>query len=118
MQGRRGSLRNREAPPVLVKNSPLLYIFPLVNSKKLCYGRCNTIEAAEAMKLREPAGWERGGGKSAEPALQAWIAGGDGGNTSVTVCGAGRPAVALSARMEHVFHDRWIRSPAILLFLR
>ena len=77
--------------PVSLKNSPFLYIFPLVNGKKLCYGRCNTIEVAEAMKLREPAGWERGGGKSAEPAVQAWGAGGDGGNTSVTVRGAGYP---------------------------
>ena len=37
------------------------------------------------MKLREPAGWERSGGKSAESVVQAWAMGGNGGNTFVTV---------------------------------
>ncbi|MBD5162126.1 MAG: hypothetical protein HDT14_08960 [Oscillibacter sp.] len=45
----------------------------------------NTIEVADAKKLWEPAGWEHSGGKSAESAVQAWAADGDGGNTSVTV---------------------------------
>ncbi len=46
----------------------------------------NTIEVADTKKLWEPAGWEHGGGKSAEPAAQAWTVGGRGGNTAVTVC--------------------------------
>lgn len=50
----------------------------------------NTIEVADTMKQREPAGWERCGGKSAESAAQAWGAGGNGGKTSVTVCAAFR----------------------------
>lgn len=48
------------------------------------------------MKPREPAGWERGGGKSAELRGQAWARGGDGENISATVRGK-VPAVALSA---------------------
>ena len=48
------------------------------------------------MKSREPAGWERGRGNSAELSAQAWAQGGSGGNTFGTVRGAGA-AGALSA---------------------
>ena len=39
------------------------------------------------MKSREPAGWERGGGSSAESSAQAWAGDGPGGKTSGTVRG-------------------------------
>ena len=78
----------------------------------------NTIEVADAKKLWEPAGWEHSGGKSAESVSRAREPDGDGGNTSVTVCGAVCSIVALSARMKRAFHDRWIRSPAILFLER
>lgn len=39
------------------------------------------------MKSREPAGWERGGGRSAESSVQAWAGDGPGGKTSGTVRG-------------------------------
>ena len=48
------------------------------------------------MKSREPAGWERGGGSSAESPVQAWAGDGSGGKTSGTVRGP-RAAGALSA---------------------
>ena len=48
----------------------------------------NKIEVADATKLREPAGKERGGGKSAESCEQACWQGGGGENISVTVCGS------------------------------
>ena len=41
------------------------------------------------MKSREPAGWERGGGSSAESPVQAWAGDGPGGKTSGTVRGFG-----------------------------
>lgn len=48
------------------------------------------------MKTREPAGWERDKGKSAELFAQAWTRGGTAGNTCGTV--RGRDAAgALSA---------------------
>lgn len=39
------------------------------------------------MKLRQPAGDDRSGGKSAESVVQAWATDGDGEKISVTVCG-------------------------------
>ncbi len=48
------------------------------------------------MKSREPAGWERGGGSSAESPVQAWAGDGPGGKTSGTVRGP-LAAGALSA---------------------
>ena len=51
----------------------------------------NTIEVADAMMLREPAGGERSGGKSAESVPRARGPGGNGGKTSVTVCEVLRP---------------------------
>ena len=39
------------------------------------------------MKSREPAGYERGGGSSAESSAQAWAEDGSGGKTSGTVRG-------------------------------
>ena len=42
------------------------------------------------MDPREPAGWERGEGKSAELSAWAQAASGAGGNTRGTVCGTGR----------------------------
>lgn len=39
------------------------------------------------MRSREPAGWEREGGSSAESFAQAWAEGGPGGKTSGTVRG-------------------------------
>ncbi len=47
----------------------------------------NRIEVADAMKLRQPAGDDRSGGKSAESVVQAWVTDGDGENISATVCG-------------------------------
>lgn len=52
------------------------------------------------MKLREPAGCERSGGKSAESTVRARTGDGGGENISVTVCGASGPIVALSARTD------------------
>lgn len=49
--------------------------------------RGNRIEVADAMKLRQPAGDDRSGGRSAESVVQAWTTGGDGEKISVTVCG-------------------------------
>ena len=43
------------------------------------------------MEPREPAGWERGKGKSAESIIRARMMGGSAGNTRGTVCG--RPRV-------------------------
>ena len=43
------------------------------------------------MDPREPAGWERGKGKSAEFIIRARMMGGSAGNTRGTVCG--RPRV-------------------------
>ena len=63
----------------------ILCIFPLPTAKNYDMVCSNTIEVADAKKLWEPAGWEHSGGKSAESAVQAWAADGDGGNTSVTV---------------------------------
>lgn len=51
------------------------------------------------MSAREPAGWERAGGKSAELSVQAWPGGGIGRNTSGTVRGR-KSAGALSANRE------------------
>lgn len=51
------------------------------------------------MNAREPAGWERAGGKSAELSVQAWPGGGIGRNTSGTVRGR-KFAGALSANRE------------------
>ena len=48
------------------------------------------------MKSLEPAGWERGGGSSAESPVQAWAGDGPGGKTSGTVRGP-LAAGALSA---------------------
>ena len=56
----------------------------------------NRIEVADAMKLRQPAGDDRSGGKSAESVVQAWVTDGDGENISATVCGL-PPAGVLSA---------------------
>ena len=42
------------------------------------------------MDLWEPAGWEHGKGKSAEPFIRARVKGGAAGNTRRTVCGTGR----------------------------
>ena len=42
------------------------------------------------MSLWEPAGWEHGGGKSAEFSVPAGAEGGTVGNTCGTVCGEGR----------------------------
>ena len=42
------------------------------------------------MDLWEPAGWEHGKGKSAEPFIRARVKGGVAGNTRRTVCGWGR----------------------------
>lgn len=39
------------------------------------------------MKLRQPAGDDRSGGKSAESVVQAWTTDGDGEKISATVCG-------------------------------
>lgn len=47
----------------------------------------NRIEVADAMKLRQPAGDDRSGGRSAESVVQAWATGGDGEKISATVCG-------------------------------
>ena len=47
----------------------------------------NRIEVADAMMLRQPAGDDRSGGKSAESVVQAWATDGDGENISATVCG-------------------------------
>ncbi len=47
----------------------------------------NRIEVADAMKLRQPAGDDRSGGKSAESVVQAWATDGDGENIFATVCG-------------------------------
>ena len=58
---------------------------PLPTDKNCGKIKENVIEVAEAKKLREPAGRERSGGKSAESTVQAWAADGDGGNTAVTV---------------------------------
>ena len=44
----------------------------------------NRIEVADAMKLRQPAGDDRSGGKSAESVVQAWATDGDGENISAT----------------------------------
>lgn len=53
------------------------------------------------MKPREPAGWERGGGKSAELRGQAWARGGDGENIPATVHGRSRGcAIRLRRRGE------------------
>lgn len=49
--------------------------------------RGNRIEVADAMKLRQPAGDDRSGGKSAESVVQAWTTDGDGEKISATVCG-------------------------------
>ena len=54
------------------------------------------------MKSREPAGWERGGGCSAESPAQAWAGDGPGGKTSGTVRGP-LAAGALSAYRTAVF---------------
>ena len=51
----------------------------------------NRIEVADAMKLRQPAGDDRSGGKSAESVVQAWATDGDGENISATVCGGWSP---------------------------
>ena len=65
---------------------PCFCVFsPLSMGKIYDMVRNNTIEVAEAMKLRELANGERSGGKSAESAVQAWAAGGNGENISVTV---------------------------------
>ena len=56
----------------------------------------NRIEVADAMKLRQPAGDDRSGGKSAESVVQAWATDGDGENIFATVCGL-PPAGVLSA---------------------
>ena len=40
------------------------------------------------MRSREPAGWEREGGSSAESSAQAWAEDGPGGKTSGTVRGS------------------------------
>ena len=42
------------------------------------------------MSLWEPAGWEHGGGKSAELSVWVQAGGGAAGNTRGTVCGMGR----------------------------
>jgi hypothetical protein len=49
------------------------------------------IEVADAMKLREPAGHDRSGGKSAESRPRARVRDGDGENISATVCGGWSP---------------------------
>lgn len=51
----------------------------------------NRIEVADAMMLRQPAGDDRSGGKSAESVVQAWATDGDGENISATVCGGWSP---------------------------
>ena len=47
----------------------------------------NRIEVADAMMLRQPAGDDRSGGKSAESVVQAWATDGDGEKIFATVCG-------------------------------
>ena len=64
----------------------LFCTFSLLSTEEICdMVGSNTIEVAEAMMLRELANGERSGGKSAEPAVQAWAVGGNGENISVTV---------------------------------
>ena len=56
------------------------------------------------MGPREPAGWERGKGKSAESVIRARMVGGSAGNTRGTVCGRPRvryPLTELDAKGVH-----------------
>ena len=64
----------------------LFCTFSHLSTEKICdkVGN-NTIEVADAMMLRELANGERSGGKSAESAVQAWAADGNGEKISVTV---------------------------------
>ena len=78
---------------------------PLAKGEKLCYGVCITIEVAEAKSPEEPAGWEPGGGKSAESRCRARLWDGDGENISATVRGR-FPAVALSAYDANAVQSR------------
>ena len=53
------------------------------------------------MMLRQPAGDDRSGGKSAESVVQAWATDGDGENISATVCGAPRlPSCAICLHLQ------------------
>lgn len=76
--------------------------------------RGNRIEVADAMKLRQPAGDDRSGGKSAESVVQAWTTDGDGEKISATVCGR-FPAVALSA--DCLIRAGGYHPPALLFVL-
>ena len=68
------------------------------------------------MTLREPAGWERDGGNSAEPSFQAWAGGGSAGNTCGTVRGSPRGRYPLT---EFPYQQVWLSAEACLyrLFL-
>ena len=56
------------------------------------------------MSLWEPAGWEHGGGKSAELSVWVQAGGGAAGNTRGTVRGRGRGG-AIRLQKHHVFSD-------------
>ena len=71
---------------------------PLAKGEKLCYGVCITIEVAEAKSPEEPAGWESGGGKSAESRCRARLWDGDGENISATVRGRNTRGCAICLR--------------------
>ncbi len=72
----------------------------------------NRIEVADAMKLRQPAGDDRSGGKSAESVVQAWVTDGDGENISATVCGHPRRCA-----IRRSIYSRPADASAGLLFL-
>ena len=76
--------------------------------------RGNRIEVADAMKLRQPAGDDRSGGRSAESVVQAWTTDGDGEKISATVCGRSPqlryPPIVLSGPADY--------PPALLLSCR
>ena len=72
----------------------------------------NRIEVADAMKLRQPAGDDRSGGKSAESVVQAWATDGDGENISATVCGFPRRCA-----IRRSIYSRPADASAGLLFL-
>lgn len=101
-----GGRRNRADPPpcrrpIRRKKRKL----PLAKGEKLCYGVGITIEVAEAKSPGESAGWEPGGGKSAESRCRARLWDGDGENISATVRGR-IPVVALSAYDANAVQSR------------
>jgi hypothetical protein len=72
----------------------------------------NRIEVADAMMLRQPAGDDRSGGKSAESVVQAWATDGDGENISATVCGFPRRC---AIRRWYFQAGGYIRRPCFFL---